>query len=479
MNSTSWQAVIGLEIHVQLATASKIFSGGATAFGAEPNVQACAVDLGMPGTLPVFNAAALELAIRFGLAVGAEIAPVSIFARKNYFYPDLPKGYQISQYEQPIVSGGLIRARLGEQAFTVQLVRAHLEEDAGKSVHDAFHGASGIDLNRAGTPLLEVVTEPVMHSAAEAVAALKALHTLVRWIGVCDGNLQEGSFRCDANVSVRPGPDAPLGTRCEIKNLNSFRFIEKAIDYEIERQIRVLENGGVIRQETRLFDPGRGETRTMRSKEDAHDYRYFPDPDLPPLVVDPAQIEVIRATLPVLPEAVRTELLSLGLNGEQADLIAGERALFDAYTALRSALPGEPKLCANWLCGEWLGALNAAELSIDAAPVSPAALAGLLTRIVDGSLSGRMAKQAFEAMWTSGESADTVIERLGLKQIRDDGALAGLVDAVLAQYPKQAEDYRAGQDKMLQFLVGQVMKASRGQANPAQLNALLKARLGR
>lgn len=479
MSSTAWQAVIGLEIHVQLATASKIFSGGATAFGAEPNVQACAVDLAMPGTLPVFNAAALDLAIRFGLAVEAAIAPVSVFARKNYFYPDLPKGYQISQYEQPIVSGGVIRARLGEQAFTVQLVRAHLEEDAGKSVHDAFHGASGIDLNRAGTPLLEVVTEPVMHSAVEAVAALKALHTLVRWIGVCDGNLQEGSFRCDANVSVRPGPDAPLGTRCEIKNLNSFRFIEKAIDYEIERQIRVLENGGVIRQETRLFDPARGETRTMRSKEDAHDYRYFPDPDLPPLIVEPARIEAIRATLPALPEAVRAELLALGLNAEQADLIAGERALFEAYTALQTALPGEPKLCANWLCGEWLGALNAAELAIDAAPVSPAALAGLLTRIVDGALSGRMAKQAFEAMWASGESADQVIERLGLKQIRDDGALAGMVDAVLAQYPKQAADYQAGQDKMLQFLVGQVMKASRGQANPAQLNALLKARLGR
>ncbi|MFO1494263.1 MAG: Asp-tRNA(Asn)/Glu-tRNA(Gln) amidotransferase subunit GatB [Lysobacterales bacterium] len=474
-----WEAVIGLEVHVQLATKSKIFSGSPTAYGAEPNTQASAVDLGMPGTLPVMNRAAVELAIRFGLAVGATVAPRSVFARKNYFYPDLPKGYQISQFELPVVVGGGLQVRLDDgQTLYVPLTRAHLEEDAGKSVHDAFHAETGIDLNRAGTPLLEIVSEPALHSASEAVAYLKTLHTLVRWLGVSDGNMQEGSFRCDANVSVRRAGE-PLGTRAEIKNVNSFRFVEKAIDYEIERQIRLIEAGGKVVQETRLFDAHRGETRSMRGKESAHDYRYFPDPDLPPLLIDAADIERCRAAMPELPEARRLRYIrELGLTEYDASLLTGDRVLCEYFEALCAAVPAQPKLCANWVLGEWLGALNAANLSPEASPVSAQRLGGLVQRIVDGSLSSKMAKQVFEALWQGQESADEVISRLGLKQVSDSGALAAIVDEIVAANPKQVEQYRAGNDKLLQFFVGQAMKATKGQANPAQLNELLRQRLG-
>ncbi|GMU44358.1 MAG: aspartyl/glutamyl-tRNA(Asn/Gln) amidotransferase subunit B [Lysobacterales bacterium] len=478
MTVAPWEAVIGLEVHVQLQTASKIFSGAATAYGAEPNTQACAIDLGMPGTLPVMNTAAVELAIRFGLAIGATIAPRSVFARKNYFSPDLPKGYQISQYELPIVSGGGLAVRLddGSTKF-VQLTRAHLEEDAGKSVHDAFHAETGVDLNRAGTPLLEIVSEPVLSSAAEAVACLKTLHTLVRWLGVSDGNLQEGSFRCDANVSVRRRGDA-LGTRAEIKNVNSFRFVEKAIDYEIERQIRLIEAGGSVVQETRLFDAHKGETRSMRGKESAHDYRYFPDPDLPPLAIDAAQVERVRAGMPELPAARRRRYIDvLGLPDYDASLLTADRATSEYFETLCDRVPGQAKLCANWVLGEWQGALNANCLAPEQSPLSAERLAGLLQRIVDGSLSSRMGKQVFEALWLGNESADDVIERLGLRQVSDNGALTAIVEEIVAANPKQVEQYRAGNEKLLQFFVGQAMKATQGQANPAQLNELLRVRL--
>jgi aspartyl-tRNA(Asn)/glutamyl-tRNA(Gln) amidotransferase subunit B len=473
-----WEAVIGLEVHVQLQTTSKIFSGAPTAYGAEPNTQACAVDLGMPGVLPVMNRQAVALAIRFGLAVGARIAPSSVFARKNYFYPDLPKGYQISQYEEPVLAGGQVRARLDDgRTIDVALTRAHLEEDAGKSVHDAFHAETGVDLNRAGTPLLEIVTEPVLSSATEAVAFLKTLHTLVRWLGVSDGNLQEGSFRCDANVSVRRAGE-PLGTRAEIKNVNSFRFVEKAIDYEIDRQVRLIESGGKVVQETRLFDAHKGETRSMRGKESAHDYRYFPDPDLPPLLIDAGWIESERSALPELPEARRQRYVeSLGLPEYDAGLLTADRTVSEYFEALLARLPGQAKLCANWVLGEWLGALNAAGLTPEASPLEASRLAGLLERIVDGSLSGKMGKQVFEALWQGTESADAVIARLGLKQVSDTGALAAIVDEIIAANPKQVEQYRGGNEKLLQFFVGQAMKATKGQANPAQLNALLLERL--
>jgi aspartyl-tRNA(Asn)/glutamyl-tRNA(Gln) amidotransferase subunit B len=476
---SNWEAVIGLEVHVQLQTVSKIFSGASTAYGAEPNSQACAIDLGMPGTLPVMNAGAVEMAIRFGLALGATVAQRSVFARKNYFYPDLPKGYQISQYELPVVVGGGLDVRQedGSHKF-VQLTRAHLEEDAGKSVHDAFHAETGVDLNRAGTPLLEIVSEPVLASAAEAVAYLKTLHTLVRWLGVSDGNMQEGSFRCDANVSVRRRGE-PLGTRAEIKNVNSFRFVEKAIDYEIERQIRLIEAGGKVVQETRLFDANKGETRSMRGKESAHDYRYFPDPDLPPLVIAAEDIERVRAAMPELPAARRQRYIeSLGLPEYDATLLTADRTVSEYFEALLAALPAQAKLCANWVLGEWTGALNANGLAPEQSPVSAARLAGLLARIVDGSLSSKMGKQVFEALWNGDESADAVIERLGLKQVSDTGALAAVVDEIIAANPKQVEQYRGGNDKLLQFFVGQAMKATKGQANPAQLNELLKAKLG-
>jgi aspartyl-tRNA(Asn)/glutamyl-tRNA(Gln) amidotransferase subunit B len=473
-----WETVIGLEVHVQLMTRSKIFSTAPTAYGAEPNAQANALDLAMPGTLPVMNAEAVRLAIRFGLAVGAQIAGTSIFARKNYFYPDLPKGYQISQYEQPIVIGGGLEIGLDQGARRwVPLTRAHLEEDAGKSVHDAFHAETGVDLNRAGTPLLEIVSEPALGSATEAVAFLKTLHTLVRWLGVSDGNMQEGSFRCDANVSVRR-PGAALGTRAEIKNVNSFRFVEKAIDYEIERQIRLLEAGGKVVQETRLFDAHRGETRSMRGKESAHDYRYFPDPDLPPLIIGNDVIERERAAMPELPQARAARYVErLGLTAYDAAQLTADRSISEYFEALCRGVPGQAKLCANWVTGEWLGALNAAGLTPEATPVSSERLAGLLTRLTDGSLSSKMAKQVFEELWRSDESADQISERLGLKQVSDSGELARLVDSVIAANPVQVAQYRAGNAKLLQFFVGQVMKATQGQANPGQLNELLRTKL--
>jgi len=473
-----WEIVVGLETHAQLSTRSKIFSGASTAFGAAPNTQACAVDLALPGVLPVLNKAAVEKAIRFGLSVGAVISARSIFARKNYFYPDLPKGYQISQYEIPVVQGGTVSIQIGDQEKTVRLIRAHLEEDAGKSLHEDFHGMSGIDLNRAGTPLLEIVSEPDLRSAAEAVAYAKALHALVRWIDICDGNMQEGSFRCDANVSVRPRGSATLGTRCEIKNLNSFRFLERAIEYEAQRQIEILEDGGSIVQETRLYDPDRDETRAMRSKEDAQDYRYFPDPDLLPLELDPSWIREIQAMLPELPHAKRERFQRvLGLSAYDTGVLTASREVADYFEALLSALPDHAKLCANWVMGEVSARLNREGLEIGHAPVGSAALALLLHRVADGTLSGKLAKEVFDAMWVGQGSADQIIEARGLKQIVDAGEVERLVAAVIAANPTQVDEYRSGKEKAFNFLVGQVMKASKGKANPAQVNVLLKQRL--
>ena len=474
----NWEAVIGLEVHVQLLTRSKIFSSSPTAYGAEPNAQANPLDLAMPGTLPVMNAQAVRLAIRFGLSVGALIAERSVFARKNYFYPDLPKGYQISQYEAPVVIGGSLEIALENGGRKrVPLTRAHLEEDAGKSVHDAFHAETGVDLNRAGTPLLEIVTEPALTSATEAVAFLKTLHTLVRWLGISDGNMQEGSFRCDANVSVRH-PGEALGTRAEIKNVNSFRFVEKAIDYEIERQIRLLEAGGQVVQETRLFDAHRGETRSMRGKESAHDYRYFPDPDLPPLLIGADAIAHERASLPELPQARATRYVeALGLTPYDAAQLTADRSISEYYEALSRSIPGHAKLCANWVTGEWLAALNAAGVTPELTPVSAERLSGLLKCILDGSLSSKMGKQVFDELWQGRESAEQVSERLGLKQVSDSGELARLVDEVIAASPAQVAQFRAGNEKLLQFFIGQVMKATRGQADPAQLNEQLRTRL--
>jgi aspartyl-tRNA(Asn)/glutamyl-tRNA(Gln) amidotransferase subunit B len=480
MSHAGWQAVIGLECHVQLATASKMFSPAATAYGAEPNTQVDWVDAALPGTLPVPNAEAVRMAVRFGLAIGAEVRRHSVFARKNYFYPDLPKGYQISQYEEPIVEHGTLAVALDDgRTITVPIVRAHLEEDAGKSVHDAFHAATAIDLNRAGTPLLEVVTAPALHTAAEAAAYMRALHELVVWLGICDGNLQEGSFRCDANVSVRRGPDAPLGTRAEIKNVNSFRFVEKAIEYEIERQIRELEAGRSIVQETRLYDETRNQTRSMRSKESAHDYRYFPDPDLPPLVVAEALVDAERAALPELPAARRARYVqALGLSDYDAGALTASRALADYYEAVLAQLPDAAKPAANWVLGELAAALNAAGTDISAARVSPPALAGLIRRTRDGTLSSKLAKDVFAAMWADGSDADSVIAARGLGQISDDAPLIAAIDEVLAANPKQAEQFRAGDEKVFTWLVGQVMKATRGKANPGRLNELLRQRLG-
>jgi aspartyl-tRNA(Asn)/glutamyl-tRNA(Gln) amidotransferase subunit B len=488
-NSTAqhagFEAVIGLEVHVQLATASKIFSGSATAFGAEPNAQASALDLAMPGTLPVMNAAAVKMAIRFGLAVGAQIAPVSVFERKNYFYPDLPKGYQISQFERPVVIGGTLDAATEDGArFTVQLTRAHLEEDAGKSVHDAFYGKSGIDLNRAGTPLLEIVSEPCLRSAREAVAYLKALHTLVKSIKICDGNMAEGSFRCDANVSVRKLGATRLGTRAEIKNVNSFRFVEKAIDYEIDRQIRVLEAGGSVVQETRLYDAAKNETRPMRSKENSDDYRYFPDPDLPPLHISAAMIEAERACLPELPAARHARYREqLGLSDYEAASLALSAEHAEYFEATLAALAPvgqgaeQAKLVATWMMGELAAKLNATELELAATPVSAQRFAGLLARLADGTLNSKLAKRVLDAMWAEAGDADSVIARLGLKQMSDAGAIAALLDAMIAANPVQVQQYLAGNEKVWQFLIGQAMKASRGQANPAELTAILRARL--
>jgi aspartyl-tRNA(Asn)/glutamyl-tRNA(Gln) amidotransferase subunit B len=474
-----WQAVIGLEIHAQLATVSKLFSAASTAYGAEPNTQAGAIDVALPGTLPVPNRAVLEKAIRFGLAVNAQIATQSSFARKNYFYPDLPKGYQISQFELPIVSAGRLPVRLADgRMIEVEIQRAHLEEDAGKSLHDAFHAATGIDFNRAGVPLLEIVSAPVLHSAQEAVAYMRTVHTLVRWLGICDGNMQEGSFRCDANVSVRPRGEEKLGTRTEIKNVNSFRFVEKAIEYEIERQIRALENGERIVQQTRLYDAAHHCTRPMRSKENADDYRYFPDPDLLPLAVSADDIAAIRADMPELPAARRARYTdALGLPEADATQMCADKSTSDYFEALLAALPGEAKLCSNWVLGELAAALNEATLPIEASRVTAPALARLLAHVRAGAISGKIAKNVFVAMWNGAGDADAIIEQRGLRQISDDGALAAAIDAVLVEFPAQLAAYRAGQDKLLQFFVGQAMKRMRGQANPQQLNALLLQKL--
>jgi aspartyl-tRNA(Asn)/glutamyl-tRNA(Gln) amidotransferase subunit B len=475
----SWQPVIGLEIHAQLSTRSKLFSGASTAYGAEPNTQAALLDVALPGTLPVPNRAALDKAIAFGLAINATIARQSIFARKNYFYPDLPKGYQISQYEAPIVGNGTLCVRTDDgRTLEVAIERAHLEEDAGKSLHDAFHAATGLDFNRAGVPLLEIVSKPVLHSAQDAVAYMRTVHTLVRWLGVCDGNMQEGSFRCDANVSVRRTSADKLGTRTEIKNVNSFRFVEKAIEYEIERQVRALENGEAIVQETRLYDAAAHRTLPMRGKEDADDYRYFPDPDLPPLVVSDADIAAVRAALPELPDARRRRYIeALDLPESDAAQLCADKATADYFEAALAALPGEAKLCANWILGELAAALNVGNLTIEASRVDAPALARLLARVREGAISGKTAKDVFAAMWAGEGGADAVIAARGLRQISDAGALGAVVDAVLAEHPAQVAECRAGNDKLLQFFVGQAMKRLRGQGNPQQLNALLRDKL--
>ena len=477
-----WEVVIGLETHAQLQTKSKIFSGSSIAFGAAPNVQASAVDIALPGVLPVLNREAVVCAIKFGLAVGAKIAPRSVFARKNYFYPDLPKGYQISQFETPVVSGGglAITVGTGEAATEkfVHLTRAHLEEDAGKSLHEDFHGFSGIDLNRAGTPLLEIVSEPDLRSAKEAVAYMKKIHTLVRYLEICDGNMQEGSFRCDANVSVRPRGQTGFGTRAEIKNLNSFRFVEKAINFEVARQIDLLESGGKVVQETRLYDPDKGETRSMRSKEEANDYRYFPDPDLLPLEIDGAFLDAVRATLPELPDAKAARFAhEYGLSEYDAGVLTASRELAAYYEEVVRRLGGEPKLAANWVSGDLAAFLNRDNLEIDASRVGPAQLAGLVGRIADQTISGKIAKDVFEAMWVSGRDADAIIAEKGLRQITDTGAIERAIDEVMAKNPGQLAEYRAGKDKLFGFFVGQTMKATQGKANPAQLNELLRKKL--
>ncbi len=479
-----WEAVIGLEVHAQLATRSKIFSGAATAFGAEANRQVAWLDAALPGTLPVLNRAAVEAAIRFGLAIGATVAPMSVFARKNYFYPDLPKGYQISQYEEPVVRDGALTIRMGDEKNgyrkTVRIVRAHLEEDAGKSLHEDFHGMTGIDLNRAGTPLLEIVSAPDLSSPEEAVAYARALHALVRWIGICDGNMQEGSFRVDANVSVRPKGDARLGTRREIKNLNSFRFLQQAITYEIHWQIETLEDGGTIEQATVLYDPSRGETRPMRSKEEAHDYRYFPDPDLLPLVIAPEWIERVRAEMPELPQALAARLVEeYGLTDDDASLITSDKAIADYYLAtVQTAGSALAKPCANWLLVELMGRLNREDRDIAACPVAPAQLAALVQRVADGTISSAGGKRLLEAWWQGDpREADALIEALELKQVSDAEALLALVREAIAANPKSVAEYRAGKEKALNAIVGAVMKASKGKANPQQVTGLIKQEL--
>ncbi|WP_297362750.1 Asp-tRNA(Asn)/Glu-tRNA(Gln) amidotransferase subunit GatB [Thauera sp.] len=485
MSRSDWEVVIGLEVHAQLNTASKIFSGASTAFGAEPNRQTSAVDIALPGVLPVLNRGAVERAIRFGLAIGAHVAEQSVFARKNYFYPDLPKGYQISQMDLPVVVGGTITIRVGEDESAyekiVRLTRAHLEEDAGKSLHEDFHGMTGIDLNRAGTPLLEIVSEPDMRSSAEAVAYARTLHALVRWIDICDGNMQEGSFRCDANVSVRKKGATEFGTRREIKNLNSFRFLQQAIDYEVQWQIDTIEDGGRIEQATVLFDPDTGETRMMRSKEDAHDYRYFPDPDLLPLMIAPEWKARVQAAMPELPGAMKARFMDdWGLSAYDATTLTTSKEVADFYQATVSAAGAAlAKPCANWVMGELAARLNKAELDVTASPVSPAQLAGLVARIADNTLSNAIARKVFEALWNGeGRSADEVIEKQGLKQVTDSGAIEAMIDEVLAANKKSVDEFRAGKEKAFNALVGQVMKASKGKASPAQVNELLKKKLG-
>jgi aspartyl-tRNA(Asn)/glutamyl-tRNA(Gln) amidotransferase subunit B len=479
MNNETWETVIGLEVHAQLATKSKIFSGSPTAYGAPPNSQANLVDLGYPGVLPVLNQAAVGMAVKFGLAIDADITPVSVFARKNYFYPDLPKGYQISQYELPIVAKGHMDIVLEDGTIKrIGITRAHLEEDAGKSMHEGLGAFSGIDLNRAGTPLIEIVSEPDMRSAREAVAYLKKIHTLVRYLEICDGNMQEGSFRCDANVSVRRKGAEKFGTRAEIKNLNSFRFVEKAIHYEVARQIDIIESGGRVLQETRLYDPDKGETRSMRSKEEANDYRYFPDPDLLPVAVDAAFIASVRKLLPELPDEKAARFAAaFGLSPYDAGVLTASRELGDYFEAVVKEIPQDPKLAANWVMGELAAALNRDGIDIGQAQLSATRLAGLLNRITDGTISGKIAKEVFEAMWASGADADSVIAEKGLKQISDPAAIEQAIDAVIAKSPGQLADYRAGKDKLFGYFVGQVMKATGGKANPAQLNELLKKKL--
>ena len=479
MSAADWEAVIGLEIHTQLATKSKIFSGAATAYGAEPNTQACLVDLGYPGVLPVLNAEVVRMACLFGLAIDAAIARRSVFARKNYFYPDLPKGYQISQYELPIVERGelWIEGDDGEDK-RIGITRAHLEEDAGKSLHEGLQRYSGIDLNRAGTPLIEIVSEPDLRSAREAAAYMRKIHTLVRYLGISDGNMQEGSFRCDANVSVRRRGATALGTRSEIKNLNSFRFVERAINYEIERQIELLEDGGSVVQETRLYDPGNDETRAMRTKEEANDYRYFPDPDLLPVVIDDDFVESLRGTLPELPDAKRRRLVDdYGLRLDDAGILAASRALADYFEAAAGATSAAAQLVANWVTGDLAAALNRDGLDIEASRIGAADLAGLIDRIDDATISGKIAKEVFEAMWAGEGTADAIIDARGLRQITDSGAIEAIVDAVIAANPSQVAEYRAGKDKLIGYFVGQVMKETGGKANPGQVNAILKQKL--
>ena len=472
-----WEVVIGLEVHTQLSTASKIFSGSSTAFGAEPNTQASAVDIALPGVLPVLNRGAVERAVKFGLAIGATINRTNVFDRKNYFYPDLPKGYQISQLAKPIVEHGQLKIVVDGVEKTIRLTRAHLEEDAGKSLHEDFQGMTGIDLNRAGTPLLEIVSEPDLRSSAEAVAYAKALHTLVTWIGICDGNMMEGSFRVDANVSVRPFGQAEFGTRREIKNLNSFKFLQQAIDYEVRWQIETIEDGGRVIQATVLFDPDSGETRMMRSKEDAHDYRYFPDPDLLPVKLEESFIEAIRAELPELPEAMQALFVeAFGVTAYDAAILTGSRALASYFeTVARES--GHGKLAANWVMGELSAQLNRAELGIEQSPVAATQLAALITRIQDGTLSGKLAKQVFEGLWEGAGEVDAIIEARGLKQMSDTGELEKIIDDVLAANQKSVEEFRAGKEKAFNALIGQAMKATKGKANPAQVNALLSAKL--
>ena len=478
-----WETVIGLEIHAQLATSSKIFSGASTAYGAEPNTQACAVDLGLPGVLPVLNTEVVNMAIKFGVSIGAEIGKRSVFDRKNYFYPDSPKGYQISQLELPIVGVGSINITLQDGPNeglpkTIGITRAHLEEDAGKSLHEAFPSHTGIDLNRAGTPLLEIVSDPDMRSAKEAVAYARKIHSLVRYLEICDGNMQEGSFRCDANVSVRPMGQTELGTRAELKNINSFRFLERAINYEVERQIELIEDGGTVAQETRLYDSDKHETRSMRSKEEANDYRYFPDPDLLPVIVTDEDIEIIRNNLPELPEQKCQRFISdLGLSDYNAELLTSSRELADYFETALALAPDQSKLLVNWILGDLSGALNRSDLDIQSSPINAAMLVTLLQRISDNTISGKIAKEVFEAMWQGEGSADSIIESRGLKQITDSSAIEGLIDKVIAANPNQVAEFQAGKEKMLGFFVGQIMKQSKGKANPGQVNQMLRDKL--
>ena len=474
----TWEIVIGLEVHAQLMTHSKIFSGASTAYGAQPNTQACAVDVGLPGVLPVMNREAALMAARFGLAVGATINRVSVFARKNYFYPDLPKGYQISQFEIPVVSGGTLEIHTPEGEKTIRITRAHLEEDAGKSLHEQFHGMTGIDLNRAGTPLLEIVSEPDMRSPAEAVAYLRKLHSLVRTLEICDGNMQEGSFRCDANISIRRHGDKTLGTRTELKNINSFRFVERALHHEIERQIAVVEDGGDIIQETRLYDPERDQTRSMRSKEEAHDYRYFPDPDLPPLVISEADLEQLRRELPELPDAQLARFISdYDLGADEAVQLTSQKEIADYYENAVTKADGETRLTANWINGELMAWLNRCNTAFTDSPVSPTMLGQLVKRIQDKTISGKIAKEVFQAMWNGEGNADDVIASRSLTQITDSSAIEQVVSDVIARFPDQSEQIRAGQEKVIGFLVGQVMKATSGKANPQTVNDILKKQL--